>query len=62
LEVRLTAEGLKSSYKVDNDWAAPDEVLDMPPEMRLHNKYFCTTISAFGEFRTNIDRNVRYLE
>jgi hypothetical protein len=34
LVVRLTPEGRKSNYKIDNDWAAQDQILDIPQELR----------------------------
>ena len=33
-EMRLTSDGRKSNYKIDNDWAAQDQILDIPKELR----------------------------
>ena len=34
LEVRLNPESRHSNYKIDNDWAAQDQILDIPKELR----------------------------
>jgi histone-lysine N-methyltransferase SETD7 len=34
LESRLTIEDRQSGYKIDNDWAVPDEIIDIPQKLR----------------------------
>ena len=34
IESRLTIEDRQSGYKIDNDWAVPDEIIDIPPKLR----------------------------
>ena len=42
LESKLTTEDRKSPYRMDNDWANPTEIINMPPKYRQLKEYNAT--------------------